>query len=377
MKFTKKYFLFVFLVAVCSLVACSDDDSDGENNPSNNFDRSQMLNNWADNLIIPSYQNFVAETNALKSASDAFLTETNAENLANLRTAWETAYVVWQTVEMYDIGPARDLVLRSFVNTYPTNAANINSLIEEQNYNLADPNLNDEQGFPALDYLLFGLAESDAEILNRFDNDFNGEKYRQYLTDVVDRIDFLSNQVLAEWQNGYRDVFVQNSGTSANSSTNRMANVFMEFYEVRLRNGKIGFPAGVYSGGEPQPTRVEAFYKKDLSKVLAIEALQAHRTFFNGNAINADTTAESFADYLDFLDTIKNGENLSSLINDQYEVSISNINELNDSFYNQINTNNNSMLEAFEDLQDNVVFLKSDMFSALSIALEFDSGDGD
>lgn len=377
MKIKNIYFVLVFVGMAFGIVACSSDDSEDINNPTNNFDRSQMLINWADNLIIPSFQNFVAETNSLKVASDAFVTETTLENLNTLRAEWEEAYISWQKVEMYDIGPARDVVLRSFMNTYPTNTANINNLIESQNYNLIDPNLNDEQGFPALDYLLFGLAESDAELLELYDNDFNGEKYRQYVSDVVNRIDNLGNQVLEDWQNGYRDVFVQNSGSSANSSTNRMANVFMEYYEVRLRNGKIGFPAGVYSGGDPKPARVEALYKKDLSKTLALEALDAHHDFFNGNATNTDTSGESFANYLDFLNTIKNGENLSLLINNQYNATKANINELDISFYNQINTDNNAMLEVFESLQDNVVFLKSDMFSALSIALEFDSGDGD
>lgn len=370
--------LLIILVGLSfGIVACSSDDSEEIAETTNNFDRSQMLINWADNLIIPSYKNFVDETNGLKAASDAFVAETNQENLNFLRAEWEDAYIAWQNVEIYDIGPARDVVMRSFINTYPTNAGNINNLIESQNYNLFDPNLNDEQGFPALDYMLFGLAENDAELLVLYDNDSNGEKYRQYLSDVVNRINSLGNQVLENWQNGYRDVFVQNSGSSANSSTNRMANVFMEFYEVRLRNGKIGFPAGVYSGGEPQPGRVEALYKRDLSKTLVLEALNAHQNFFNGNAVDANTSAESFADYLNFLNTLKNGESLTSLINAQYDATQENINNLDNSFYNQINTNNDAMLEVFESLQDNVVFLKSDMFSALSIALEFDSGDGD
>ena len=377
MKIKNFYYLLTVLLMAFGIVACSSDDSDGENNITNNFDRSKMLTNWADNLIIPSYQNFASKTNSLQTANTAFVNETNLENLTNLRAAWQDAYIAWQKVEMYDIGPARDVVLRSFVNTYPTNAENVNLLIESQNYNLADPNLNDEQGFPALDYLLFGIAESDTELVELYDNDANGDKYRQYLTDVVTRINSLGAQVLDDWQNAYRDVFVQNSGSSANSSTNRMANVFMEYYEVRFRNGKIGFPAGVYSGGDPQPNRVEAFYNKELSKSLALEALEAHKNFFNGNAFNENTSAESFANYLDFLDIIKNGDSLSSLINNQYEESITSINALDNSFYNQINTNNNGMLEVFESLQDNVVFLKSDMFSALSIALEFDSGDGD
>lgn len=376
MKLNKFFPLLVVVIVSCCLVGCSSDDPENSNN-TDNFDRSLMLVNWADNIIIPSYQNFSDETNALKEASDIFIAETTLENLNILRQEWEDAYLSWQTIAMYEIGPAQDVAMRSFLNTYPTNVGNVDNLIESQNYNLADINFNDEQGFPALDYLLYGTADSDTEILNLFDNDFNGDKYRQYLGDVVNRIDGIANQVLEGWQNGYKDVFVENSGSSANSSTNKMANLFMQFYEVRLRNGKIGIPAGVMSGGNPEPSKVEALYRRDFSKGLCLEALKAHQNFFNGKAFSSDSTAESFASYLDFLNTIKEGEDLTTLINTQYETTTTVINNLDDSFYNQINTNNTQMLEAFESLQDNVVYLKSDMFSALSIALEFDSGDGD
>lgn len=380
MKFHKLIIPFIMLVMASTFVSCSDDESSNDDNGNgdlNAFDRSLMLVNWADNIIIPSYENFSAESDDLKEATDIFLADRSMENLTNLRNKWENAYLSWQNVEMYNIGPAQDSFMRSFINTYPTNTSNIDDFIENQNYNLLDPNLNDEQGFPAIDYLLYGIAETDNEILNLYDSAPNAENHRQYLEDVVNRINSLANEVLEDWQTDYRDIFVENSGSSANSSTNRMANVFMEFYEVRLRNGKIGFPAGVYSSGDPQPTRVEAFYKQDLSGQLCLEALRAHQDFFNGNAANVETSAESFADYLDFLNTIKEGENLSELINENYQVSQAAINALNTNFFEQINTDNTNMLQAFESLQANVVHLKSDMFSALSIALEFDSGDGD
>jgi predicted lipoprotein len=377
MKINKLFLPFILFLVVACFTACSSDDSGNDNTNNNNFDRSLMLVNWADNIIIPSYQNFVQKTNSLKQATDAFTTQSTSENLSALREAWESAYLSWQNVAMFDIGPAMGMNLRAFVNTYPTNTSNIDSYIDSGNYNLNDINLNDEQGFPALDYLLFGLAETDTQIIDFYDNDFDGQKYRQYLSDIVNRIDNLAIEVLNNWQSNYREVFIQNDGSSANSSTNRMANAFMEFYEVRLRNGKIGFPAGVFSGGTPDPSLVEAFYKRDFSKHLSLEALQAHQNFFNGNAVNTSASSESFATYLDFLNTIKEGENLSALINTQYNSTRNVINSLDDNFYQQINTNNAEMLEAFESLQDNVVYLKSDMFSALSITLDFESGDGD
>jgi predicted lipoprotein len=377
MKMKKIFIPLVLLIFGCIIMACSSDESNNSNNNVDNFDRSLMLMNWADNIIVPAYQNFSDETNAIKLASDAFIVETTLENLNTLRQKWEDAYLSWQTVAMYEIGPAQNVGLRSFLNTFPSNVSNIDDLIDNQNYNFADTNFNDEQGFPALDYLLYGIAEDDTVILNLFDNDFNGDKNRKYLSDVVNRIDNLANQVLEGWQNGYRDVFMQNSGSSANSSTNRMANLFMEFYEVRLRNGKIGFPAGVFSGGNSEPSNVEALYKRNLSKRLCLKALEAHQNFFNGDAVNSNSSDVSFASYLDFLNTIKEGEDLTTLINNQYETTKNVINSLNDNFYEQISTNNTQMLEAFESLQDNVIYLKSDMFSALSIALEFSSGDGD
>lgn len=378
MKINKLFLLASIFIAVCCITACtSEDDETDDTTAANTFDRSLMLSNWADNIIIPAYENFVEETSALRVASKTFQTEPNSEHLNALRTQWENAYVSWQNVEMFNIGPAQDVLLRSFINTYPTNTSNIEGFIQNQDYNLMDSNLNDEQGFPALDYLLYGVADTNNDIIDVYNNSTNGDHYAKYLNDVSERIDNLANEVLENWQSNYRDIFVDNSGSSANSSTNRMANIFMEFYEVRLRNGKIGFPSGVFSNGTPDPSRVEGMYSKTLSKKLSLTALDAHQDFFNGKATNTSTTAESFADYLNFLNTLKDGDSLTSLINTQYDTAKANISALDDSFYHQINTNNTALLEAFESLQDNVVFLKSDMFSALSIALEFDSGDGD
>jgi len=198
MKLNKFFPILVLLVVSSCLIACSSDDPENDNS-TDNFDRSLMLMNWADNIIIPSYQNFSNETNALKVASDNFISETTEENFNTLRQEWEDAYLSFQTIAMYEIGPAQNVELRSFLNTYPTNVSIIDNFIESQNYNLADINFNDAQGLPALDYLLYGTADNDADILNLFDNDFNGEKYRQYLGDLVNRIDTLANQVLDGW----------------------------------------------------------------------------------------------------------------------------------------------------------------------------------
>ncbi|WP_422107907.1 imelysin family protein [Winogradskyella sp.] len=375
--------LYKLIVPFASLVlgiivwSCSDDNSDGPGANNDDFNRQVMLANWADNIIVPSYVAFSADVDALKVASDTFELSPDQTNLNALRSAWEAAYISWQNVSMFNIGPAETAFFRSFINTYPTNTNSIDDNITTGNYNLQDINLNDAQGFPALDYLLFGIASTDAEILEFYTVNSNATDYIGYLSDVVDRINSITDQVVSEWQDNYRDTFVNNDGSSSNSATNSLVNDWMEYYERFFRNGKIGFPAGVFSGGNLEAEKVEAFYKRDLSKTLCLEALDALQAFFRGSAFNSASNGDSLESYLDFLNTMKDGEDLSALINEQFNTSRTAIQSLDDNFYQQIITNNNAMLTAFETLQANVVLLKSDMFSALSIAVEFNSGDGD
>ena len=80
---------------------------------------------------------------------------------------------------------------------------------------------------------------------------------------------------------------------------------------------------------------------------------------------------------MDFLNTIKNGEDLSTLINTQFNVSRTQLNSLDDNFVQQINTNNSEMLQTFDELQRNVILLKVDMLQALDINVDFVDTDGD
>lgn len=370
-------FIFPFIIVCLSALiwSCSDDDSVTES--TNDFDRQTMLVNWADNIIIPAYQAFSSDVDALKAAVDTFESQPNEINLNIVRQEWEEAYIAWQKVSMFNIGPAETTFMRNFINTYPTNISAIDTNISTGNYALQSANAFDEQGLPALDYLLFGLADNDAQILAFYASDVDANKYISYLTDVVDRMYTISNQVVAAWEGDYRNAFITNSGAASNSSTNKLLNDWMFYYEVTFRNGKIGFPAGVFSDGSTLPQNVEALYKKDLSKTLCLEALNAFQDFFNGVHFSGTLKGESLESYLIFLNTMKNGEDLALMINNQFDESRTAISNLDANFFNQINTNNSGMLIAFEELQASVVLLKSDMFSALSVAVEFESGDGD
>ncbi|QKX05767.1 imelysin family protein [Aquimarina sp. TRL1] len=370
----KKLVVSVFAIALL-VVACSkDDNSDGGGN-SDSFDRKAMLQNMADNIILPSYQNFKTALGSFQEATTTFTTTATRENLVALRSKWVDAYKAWQHVSMFEIGKAEELRYKEFMNIYPTNTTNIKSNISGT-YDLTSISLQDEQGFPALDYLINGLGESDADILVFYTTDGEAANYKKYMTDLVARMTTLTDEVVGSWTNGYRDTFVNSSGSSATSSLDKMANDYVYHYEKNLRAGKVGIPAGVWTG-TASDNSVEALYKGDLSKVLLLENLTAMQNLFNGVHFGKTTTGESFKTYLDFLNTLKNEQDLSKLINNQFDASRTAIDKLGDDFSAQVRNNNESMLETYSVLQKNVPLLKVDMFSAMSIRVDYVDADGD
>ncbi len=372
-----KRFLVSFFVLTLFLSACSSNDDAGNALPGDSFDRKAMLENMADNIIIPAYQSFSVEMTALKNAASEFTTTTNEENLTALRSAWSDAYILWQSVNMFEMGKAEELSYRNFMNVYPVNTTNIEGNITSESYDLTAVSQQDEQGFAALDYMINGLADTDAEIVAFYTEATNGSNYKNYLNDLVDRMDLLTTTVVADWTGGYRNTFVNNNGSSATSSVDKIVNDYLFHYEKHLRAGKIGIPAGVFAQRETFPDKVEAFYKRDFSKELFIANLDAMKDFFNGKHFGSTATGESFKTYLDVLNTVKNGEDLARIINDQFDTSRAAALNLNDDFSVQVKTNNTSMLEVYDELQKNVVFLKVDMLQALSVAVDFVDADGD
>lgn len=365
-----KVLLFFCLVSLISCDSGSDDSSD------DNFDRSAMLVNWADNIIIPAYQNYQDEVSKLSSATETFISSGTETELVNLRNQWQSAYLAWQWVAMFEIGQAETVSLQSYTNMYPTDPVEIEASIESGNYNLELPSRRNQQGFPALDYLINGLGVTDAEIVNVYTHSETGEAYQIYLSDLVSKLDAMTTEVVESWENGYRDTFVRNDGSSATGAVNKVANDYIYYFEKHLRASKIGIPAGVFSG-TPDASDVEAYYSADFSKALYEEALSASEAFFNGQHFGGTTTGESFSTYLDYLNSIKNGEDLVKLINDQFEVIASTGGLLSNNLSEQVESDNSLMLNTYDELQENVVYFKVDMLQALNIKVDYVDADGD
>ena len=362
--------LALFILAVVGLGCSSNDNEEVNNTPS--FDRSAILVNWADNIIIPSYENYTAKVTTLSEKAATFTQTPDETGLAELRTAWLDAYVAYQYVAPYDFGKASLLYLKLSANTYPTDVAGIEANIASGSYNLGTQIQFSRQGFPAIDYLIYGTG-TDSEIIASYSNQATAD----YLNAIIAQLKSIAEQVTNDWNGAYRDTYVNNNSTSVSSSVNITTNNFIKNFEKDVRSGKVGIPAGIFSNGVTYADKVEAYYKNDVSKTLLTAGIKAQQDFFNGKAFNGTTTGASLKSALDVVNAVRDGQNLSAIINNQFGTINTAVSALNESFSDQITQDNNKMLTAYDAMQQNVVYLKLDMMQALNITIDYVDGDGD
>jgi hypothetical protein len=57
--------IFILFSALLTIAACSSNDSNETGIEGNNYNRTLLLTNWADNIIIPSYVNYQTKIEVL------------------------------------------------------------------------------------------------------------------------------------------------------------------------------------------------------------------------------------------------------------------------------------------------------------------------
>jgi len=370
-RFYSLIFSFIFLFS------CSEDNSTPAS--SDNYDRKELLSNLVNNIIIPAHQNFNNQLQLFESTVNSFNDDRSISNLEMIQDQFIVTYRAWQYIEMFNIGYAEEIYYASKMNIYPANTTRILENINSDNVDL-DGNSNQfsAQGFPAIDYLLFGVAENNIQILDIYSIDNNSTF--TYLNLLVSKMIENTDAVIYYWETNRQD-FINSTGNTSSSSLNMLANDFVYYYEKGLRANKIGIPAGVWSGEIPQ--NVEAYYKSDISKILAIEGLQACINFFKGIHFGeSQINGEGLYDYLAYLDDTNYSDSsmfigLQDDILDSFDNSMIKLEQLNNNFALQIETDNIKMLEAYDSIQQGVVRLKTNMLSILGISVDYYDADGD
>lgn len=363
----KFYFqVFLLLAAAAAFAGCDGDGGKGSPCDSD-FGQEALFQNVADKLVIPGYAEFGSRVEALKAAAETFFQSPSTTTLDGLRSQFEMAYMQWQRVAQYEFGPAEEQMLRARFNNFPLNVAALEARLAAGDYSLDNPDAFDK-GFPALDYLLYGLADSGEAIAARL-ADPQQEAYRNYLMAILDDMAGRAGAVLEAWQQGgYREAFIANTGLAAGTALSLLINNLNEHYEF-IKRDKVGLPAGVLTLGFTNPDKVEAYYS-GLSLALAMEATLAAEQLYLGRSISG-ADGPGLDDYLNAVGATREGQSLDVAIRAQFAAAISALEQISGPLSAAVQDDNEAVVAAYNALTRQVVNIKTDMPSVLCVAITY------
>ncbi len=350
-------FAALLLVFSGNFYSCKDDEGN-QNLCLQDYDVKPLLSHYSSDIIIPAYNELKSECTVLQAHNDQFVLDPTSANLDSVQAAFKRSYLAWQSAAPFDFGPAETHFLANGLNNYPLNVLQTRAKIQALDTNFSSP---DEytKGFPALDLLYFGLGENDAATIDSFNSNVNYQRYAQaVVNDMLQRLE----DVVLDWQT-FASEFNNRIGTASGEGLSLIINGLNKNYEEIKRN-KLGVPSGVLSLGFTNPTEVEA-YHSGISLELIVRSLEASKQVFNGKGSN------SLASALDYIEAQKNGDKISTLVNEQFDLGMASVLQLNGRLSDLVDTDNEAVIKAYKDVAEQVVLLKSDMPSVMCIAITY------
>jgi predicted lipoprotein len=369
-----RFVCWMVAAAVMLAASCRPDE---EELPAPEFDRSVMLNNYADNIILPNYEKLSSSLDSLSDLKDNFIASPSQISLDNLRQGLKNSWINWMYCSSFEFGPASNVLLRQTINTFPADTAQINANINSGTYTFGSASNIDAAGFPTIDYLLFGTGMNDSEILDAYSIAVDATNRKQYLNDVVEYIESNADGVCNSWKasgGNYVSTFKNATGTDVGSSTGMLVNDLNFDYE-NLKNFRIGIPLGKQTLDIPLPEKVEVLYGK-YSSELSRHFIRNIENIYLGRSRNG-IDGKGLDDYLVFINANYNGGSLNDVIKSRLsQVKIA-LDALPDDLGDAVVNNPTPVNDAYLKIVQALVLLKTDMPSALGILITYQDNDGD
>lgn len=356
--------LFIVLSLLLLVASCKKED--GKSTVS--FDREALLIHYADDLILPATLDFQMRTDDLYQKSLDLKNNPDSARLSFVKQALEDAWMAYQWMAPIEFGPGEDLALRFTADIFPADTALIENNISTGSYDLTAIGNAPARGFPALDYLLFHKEHSAVVA------ELSQAGRAQYVVDLASQLRDLGAEMNSRWQN-YRSIFVSSLGVDVGSSLGQFVNAFNKAHEV-TKNARVGIPLGKRSLGQPFPEKVEAVYS-GLSRKLLRENIIAEQAFFKGNSFPTGSDGLGLDDYLNTLEAYHGNRLLAEVIEDQFDQILLDEADLAVSLREAISVETPNVEVLYQDLQEQVIYLKTDMPSILGIQITYQDNDGD
>lgn len=361
------YFIIFLILSTFGFSSCGDKTDTKKTE----FDRKELLENIATNLIIPSYQNLENNTDLFVEATQNFTQNPSVSTLESAQIAWKSAYLSFQDANVYNFGAAQGTLgsLLENVGTFPVSETKVENYISAGNSSLNNFD-RDSRGFLGAEYLLFD-KESQINVVGKFSD----QNRKEYLLAIVQNIQTEVKKVNDSWKNGYKETFTNNTGTDAGSGVSILFNEWNKSFES-IKNFKLGLPLGRRAGQTQSDSKlVEAYYSKESILFLKAHFENIERIWYGKSLTFNGQDGIGFEEYLM---SVEGGDAVVSETKLQLEEVRKVINLLpSEDLQTQISSNPTAINNVLTEMQKLTRFFKSEMISLLGITITYDSGDGD
>ncbi len=191
---------------------CGDDDGTALSG----FDDAQVVADFADQVVVPTYNLLDTRAAALLDAVDALAADPKDATLAAAQQAWVDARAPWEQSEGFLFGPVDAQGFDPALDTWPLNKTDLDNVLQSSDaltaaYVAALPPT--QKGFHTLEFLLFGSAA------DKTASDLTARELDYLVASAADFAD-IADRLASSWTVGiaggtpYRDVFA-NAGAGS------------------------------------------------------------------------------------------------------------------------------------------------------------------
>ena len=127
--------------------------------------KAEIINNFVDNVVVPTYKELNEKNAALYTAVVAFVNNPSNAGFENCAKAWLEARQPWETSEAFLFGPVDELGLDPNMDSWPLDAEGISQVLKNSNWAALTWSYTDDdeaiaqsqnlRGFHTLEYLIF------------------------------------------------------------------------------------------------------------------------------------------------------------------------------------------------------------------------------
>lgn len=276
--------------------------------------RTQVLENLATGVFQPAHEDFAAKSKALEDAAAAWhAAPADASKREAAQQAWTDAMLAWQTVEVYQVGPAGIMGsvaggedIRDQIYSWPlVNRCRVDQEIVAMDYtNEAEfeSELINVRGLDAMEYLLFNETDENSctspqSSINAsgdwaaLDLDALNERRAHYTLTLAKSVKSHSDALVSHWSEGGSNFIAELTGAGDASETyesqqealNAITDA-MFYIEKETKDMKLAVPVGKTDcDTNTCPEEAESQFAK-ISAAQVLANLRAFQVAYLGNA---------------------------------------------------------------------------------------------